>query len=90
MTFSLHKLIKLAKPITASTFQSIVDPFVDRDKVVEELLSQFSTLTTSYLPWIRENLLEQEILFQPSWKASPSKKVVNMISKAKALKVGEG
>lgn len=53
--FSLSKVIRLAKPITKATFESITKEVVDQGPVmdiVSELKSKGQTLRRKYIPWV--------------------------------------
>lgn len=73
--FSVCRIIKLAKPIKASTFRTIVTPIKDMGRVKEvcsELKQNVENLFRRYLPWVNSIPLEKGFQFVPSWKSTPN------------------
>nr|UOL49053.1 MAG: putative RNA-dependent RNA polymerase [Mitoviridae sp.] len=73
--FTICRIIKLAKPISASTFRSIVDPVPDIGlvkEVMQEVKETSKMLLNRYLPQLQTKALELGFRFVPTWKATPN------------------
>lgn len=75
--FTIAKLIKLAKPVTTGTFESIVTPPLQLRRMVEyardTLEPRVPDLLRRYIPDISRIPLKQGITWDPTWKATASK-----------------
>ena len=77
--FSLSKVIKLAKPISRSTFDSIIKPQGDIDRVkmvLQEVKESFPRLQRLYLPWVHTIPCNLGLEWIPSWKILPNSRSV--------------
>nr|WJJ80270.1 RNA-dependent RNA polymerase [Cannabis sativa mitovirus 1] len=73
--FSVAKIVKLAKPVKASLFQSIVQEPKDIDSVrgvLGRIKQNFPILQRSYLPWLTKVPLKKGIKWVPTWKSTPN------------------
>ena len=73
--FTMAKLIKLAKPVSKETFQSILSPPSDLRKVAMasvEILNKVPLLFRKYIPDISTIPLKSGISWRPTWKAKDS------------------
>lgn len=73
--FTICRIIKLAKPVSAATFRSMVDPVPDMDMVKEvmtEIRENARRLLDRYLPLLRTKALELGFSFVPTRKATPN------------------
>lgn len=73
--FGISKLIKLAKPITRSTFSSIVDKSLSFENIgtIFNLLEDYGQLIDrKYLSQIAHIPLEKGIVWEPTWKTVPN------------------
>nr|UJQ92612.1 MAG: putative RNA-dependent RNA polymerase [Mitoviridae sp.] len=73
--FSVCRIIKLAKPVSAATFDSITKPISDIDKVKEVLQDikvSSRRLFSLYLPWLKSCPLSLGFRFVPTWKSVPN------------------
>lgn len=79
-------MIKLAKPVSGSTFLSITSPIMDIDRVIEVLSAirrNFGTLQPRYLPTLSTIPLQKGMSWIPVWKATPNNDVTfNRTAKA--------
>lgn len=73
--FSLCRIVKLAKPVSRSTFSTIVQGPLDIGKVREMLgrcKSEFPLLQKRYLPWVSTIPLHKGLRWMPTWKSVPN------------------
>ncbi len=73
--FSLCRIIRLAKPVSKATFESIVTPVqdIDRVKQIHQMIKErFSVLQKLYLPWISTIPLQKGFSWIPTWKSTPN------------------
>jgi hypothetical protein len=73
--FSLAKLVKLAKPISKSTFDSISRPWDNPESVLEQVAKikwDLPSLVQRYLPRVSTIPLHQGMCWEPTWKAIPN------------------
>lgn len=73
--FSLSKLVKLAKPVTRHTFDSIITPVADRERVLRlrsEMEKSIPSLISRYLPFLPTVPLNTGPVWEPSWKSIPT------------------
>lgn len=76
--FSLAKVIQLAKPVSKSTFSSIVAEPKDLGTILEvcdQVKTRSRTLIRKYIPWVSTIPVEQGISWEPTWKATPNIKI---------------
>lgn len=86
--FSVCRIIKLAKPVSAATFKSMTDPVADMELVKEvlgDIKSSSRRLLNLYLPWLQSCPLELGFRFEPTWKSTPNDD--RMFSESKQGKV---
>lgn len=73
--FSLNRIIKLAKPVKASLFSSIVDLPKDQEAikcVMGRIKESFPVIQRAYLPWLASMPLYKGIKWVPTWKSTPN------------------
>lgn len=73
--FGLSRLIKLAKPVSKVTFESIVTPLKDVDslkKMLSLIKEKFRDIHSKYIPWISQIPLEKGLRWEPTWKEKHS------------------
>lgn len=75
--FTVSKFILLAKPVSKSTFKTIIDPPKAKDMasilgVVSDLKLVLADLINRYTPWIDSLPLDQGLTFEPTWKSLPT------------------
>ena len=78
--FSMYRIVEIGKKITKDTFESIVKPVDDIDRVYEfvcKVKETFPTLIRRYVPDITTIPLHQGMVWLPTWKALPSYPVLS-------------
>ncbi|DAB41749.1 RNA-dependent RNA polymerase [Humulus lupulus mitovirus 1] len=73
--FSVNKIVKLAKPVKASTFESIVQDPLDIERVkgvLGRIKSSFPIINKKYLPWLTSIPLHKGMKWVPTWKSTPN------------------
>lgn len=88
--FSVSKIIPLTAKVSKSTFSSIVSPWEDETRVLEQIGQikwNMRDLLLRYLPRLTTIPLHQGFVWEPTWKALPMYRVTEQVWRTRLKRV---